>query len=316
VTLTIELVGVDGSVWPLMGLGPSPAKLANGLGGLHLPQVKHLWKSTARGSGQVWLGSRAQSRQFSLNVYIPDADDVPAFWEAVSTDELATLVVNGERSLAVRLDEDNQFDFTKDPYLGVDSVYPVHHRRPAGVAGEAGHGDVQLPGGGHDGLLRADGAGSAVLHHGGVAVRYGVGEQSGGSAGGSGVDGAGPGWGVPGGRRGSCDAAAVRFAVRGHGVIDTAAQTITDPTGNSLWPLMGYTPVDFAPVPPGDEVPIAIGMDGAGSGASISVSLTPRFRRAWGPTPGGLLAAVAPGGGGGSAGGFGVEPFGSGPFGE
>jgi hypothetical protein len=63
-------------------------------------------------------------------------------------------------------------------------------------------------------------------------------------------------------------------------VIDAQAQTITDGQGNSLWPFMGYQEVSFAPVPPGDLVPVAAGMSGGAAGASISLTLTPLYRRA------------------------------------
>jgi hypothetical protein len=67
-----------------MGLGASPVKLANEIGGLHLPRVTHLWAQTARGSGRQWRGSRLESREFSLNVYIPDLSDAALFFEALS----------------------------------------------------------------------------------------------------------------------------------------------------------------------------------------------------------------------------------------
>jgi hypothetical protein len=67
-------------------------------------------------------------------------------------------------------------------------------------------------------------------------------------------------------------------------VIDTdpRRRSITDGSGNNLWPLIGpgLDPL-FAPVPPGVSVPLAIVLDNPAAGSRVDVALTPEYRRAW-----------------------------------
>jgi hypothetical protein len=280
---TVQLVGADGSTWPLMGLGPSPVKLANEIGGLHLPRVTHLWAQTARGSGRQWRGSRLESREFSLNVYIPDLSDAALFFEALSYDDTSQLVVNASRTLSFRLDEENDFVPVKDPSLKSDVVYPVHciADRPewTGTPTTAtfpyqATSTTNFFGGGSGTkgplfyISAADLLKTASISNPGDLPAYPV-------------------WTI----QGPLSTATVGvgnatitlpFPLQStdYVIIDAAAQTIVDGQGNSLWPFMGYQAVSFAPVPPGDLVQVAAGMSGGGSGAQISLTLTPLYRRA------------------------------------
>lgn len=281
---TIEMIGCDGSTWPLLGLGGGPVVLAEGLGGLHLPKVAHLWTQTARRSGSTWRGSRMASRQFSLNAYFADLSYVPTFFAALSTDFTAQLVVNGSRTLTFRLDEDNDFVPAKDPMLGPDSIYPVHlvADRPewAGTPVTqtfpyAAAASTNFFGGGSGTLgppfyiSAAPLLATAAVSNPGDLPAY-------------------PTWTITGpigtAMVGVADQVVTLPFPLNTGdmvVIDTEAQTITDPNGTNLWPQMGYVDVEFAAIPAGDLVPVVVGMDAAAAGASVAVSLTPLFRRAW-----------------------------------
>jgi hypothetical protein len=235
------------------------------------------------------------------------------FWSSLSTDELATLVINGERKLFFRLDQDNEFDFDKDPALLGKAVYPV-----ACIADwPLWQGDsitVAFPWAPDPGTDYYGGAA-------GVGPPFIITDASLFSSAMIANPGDFPAW--------------PKWTLRGQAgivsvgvgdsiislpfglntgdvvIIDTSEETITDDQGNNLWPLMGYAPIDMAPIPPGDLVPIRIGMEDAQAGAEITIELTPQFRRAWGFKVGTTVDVPPPPGGGG---GFGVD-FGS-TFGE
>lgn len=322
-SLEVTLLGCDGSTWNLTD-PTSPVQLATGLGGLHLPKVSHRWSTTARRAGRSWKGSVADARAFTMNllvgkdagVYGADWRSLDAtFWEALSTDETATLVVNGVRSLAFRLDEDNETDFADDPgnfglaTYKVDCIAdrPEWLGKPVTATFTFQAQDTSNYYGGVTGLgppfyiSEASLFDTASVSNPGDLPTPAV-------------------WTITG------PADAARFGVDGHVIqppfalqsgdrviVDTDAETIMDATGNSLWPLMGFTPVDFASIPPGDEVPIVVGMDNPGPGASISVSLTPRYRRGWGVEASSPLVVS---GHGGSGGGLGDGPLGDAPLGD
>jgi hypothetical protein len=323
------LLGCDGSVWDLLDRR-APVRLRNGLGGLHLPKVSHQWATTARRSGRTWKGAVTDARAFTMNVVVGDPRPPhrkgPAwraldgqFWEALSTDELATLVINGERSRAFRLDEDQDLEFDIDPALQGRALYPIAciADRPEWL----GKPVTQTW------TFRPDDTTNFYGDTAGVGPPLYIAQSSLFATASVSNPGDLP---APAVWTATGPAAAFRVGVDGHVIeppfalqsgdqviLDTEAETIMDPTGNSLWPLMGAAPVDFAAIPHGDEVPLAIGMDTPGPGASISISLTPRFRRAWGSEASSALALPSGGGGGStSSGGFGDAPFGDAPFGD
>lgn len=289
---SVLLHGCDGTTWDLLDR-TSPVTLTAGLGGLHLPKASHRWSSTAARPGRTWKGAVLDARTFTMSVLVGDpqppfrtGDDWRTldsqFWQALSYEDTATLQV-GDRTLPFRLDEDNDFDYAKDPALIGKAVYPIAciADRPEWsgqpVTATFGYADT-----GSDNYYGA-GAGLGPPFYVGSSGLFDT----------AAVPNPGdlpafPVWTITG------PALAATVGVAGHtvtlpfplnrgdvAIIDSEAQTITDSQGNNLWPQMGYTVVDFAPVPTGDLVPVVVGMAGAQAGASVTVDLTPRYRRAW-----------------------------------
>lgn len=289
---TLTLHGVDGSVWNLLDRS-SPVHLLDGMGGLHLAPATNRWARTARRSGRRWKDVATDSREFTMNLRVGDADPPyrlgdewraldGQFWKALAYDRSARLVVNGERSLTFRLDDDNDHVYPKDPALYGKAVYSVAciADRPEWQADTvtATYSFAQTTPTNYYGsgegppfvISTPDVARTATITNVGDMPAY-------------------PLWRITG---------PATTAVVGIGdrliqipfsrqagqqiVIDTEAQTITDGAGVSLWPLMGYTPVDFAPIPPGGRMPIAIGLEDGADSSQIQVTVTPLFRRAWG----------------------------------
>jgi hypothetical protein len=289
---TLDLIGVDGSTWHLMDLA-SPAHLLGGMGGLHLPPATNRWAQTARGSGRRWKGSVLDARRFHMAVRVGDpyppfriGDEWRTldgqFWDALSTDASATLVMNGQRRLAFRLDDDNDFDFPKDPALLGKAAYTIGciADRPewTGAPVEASFNFAPTVGANYYGtgegppfvISTPDITRHATISNIGDLPAYPVWRIIGPAT--TAVVGVGD------------RLVTIPFALQAgqQVIIDTEAQTIVDGTGISLWPSMGSTPVDFAPVPPGGNVEITIGLEDGTSSSEIQVSLTPRYRRAWG----------------------------------
>jgi len=288
---TVALNGVDGSVWNLMDLA-SPAHLLGGMGGLHLPPATNRWSTTARSSGRRWKDVVNDSRKFTMTVRVGDpappfrtGDDWRAldslFWRALSTDVTASLVVNGQRRLNFRLDDDNEHEFPKDPALLGKAVYPIAciADRPewlgdtttttftyAATSTTSYYGASMGP----PFTISAPSFGrTATIANSGDLPTYPIWRIVGPST--SAVVGVGT------------SLITIPFALQAgqQVIIDTEAQTIVDGSGINLWPQMGSTPVPFAPVPPGGNVPISVGLDTGGATSLIQVTLTPRYRRAW-----------------------------------
>lgn len=293
---TVTLTGADGQVWDLNNQA-SPVQLVGSLGGLHLPQATNRWQTTARQSGSRYKDTVTDSRRFEFTVMVGDSqppfrtgddwrDLDSQFWTGLRQDESATLTINGERHLTFRLDDDNEYDFPVDPAVRGKAVYTVSciADRPewqgettttAFDFNEAATVDYYGGGGGALGppfIISAPSLSRVanVSNPGDLPV-YPVWTITGPAAAGA--------------RVGVADRIiALPFGLLAgqEVVIDTEAATITDGNnGDNLWQAMDSTPVDFAPIPPGSIVPVAVGMDSPGAGSSISVTLTTLYRRAW-----------------------------------
>lgn len=289
---SVSIIGVDGSSWDLTGPG-STATLVDGLSGLHLPKTSQLWSKTARRPGQTWRGSRLESREFTVKVAVGDSDAPyrrgddwrtldSQFWQALSTDALATLRVN-DRYLRFRLDDNEDPVFAQDPALLGNAVYSIDciADRPEWM------GDQISKAFAYNALANQNYYGGST----GLGPPFYIGEA--GIFDSAAVPNPGdlpayPTWMIVG------PATRVTFGVGNRTttlpfslnvgdqvIIDTEAQMIRDQQGNNLWPQIGYTPVNLAPIPPGDPSPVVIAMDGAEAGASVTVSLIPLYRRAW-----------------------------------
>ena len=287
----LTLTGVDGSSWELLDR-LSPVHLLSGMGGLHLAPASNRWATTARRSGRRWKDVVNDARQFTMTVRVGDAeppyrvgDDWRAldsqFWRALATDSQATLTFNGQRSLRFRLDDDNEHDFPKDPALLGKAAYSIAciADRPewlgeeqttsvsfAPVAGDSYYPVSQGP----PFTISAPTLGQyVVINNPGDLPTYPV-------------------WRIVGPATTATVGVGDRtitipFSLQAgqQVIIDTESQTIIDGTGVNLWSKMGSTPVDFAPIPPGGDIPVAVGIEDGGTTSLVAVTVTARYRRAW-----------------------------------
>lgn len=289
---TLTLLGVDGSTWDLMGR-TSPVQLLGGMGGLHLPSATNRWATTARRSGRRYKDSVTDARQFVMNLRVGDAeppyrvgDDWRAldaqFWAALAHDRRATLVFNGQRSLNFRLGDDNAHDFPKDPALLGKAVYSIDcvADRPEWLGAEQVSTYSFAPVANQNNYYGAT-EGPPFVISAPTLSQYASVQNPGDLP-------TYPIWRIVG------PATTATVGVDGRDIhipfalqagqqviIDTEAQTITDGNGATLWPQMGSTAVDFAPVPAGGSVPITLGIEDGGVTSLIEVRVTARYRRAW-----------------------------------
>lgn len=319
---SIILIGADGSRWDLLS-PTSPVTAARGIGGLHLPAVTQQWTDMVGKPGSTWRGSQMAPRRFTMNLLVGDRTPPyrtggdwrnldGTFWAAMSTEESSSLIVNGKRRLRFRLDGDNEFDFAMDPSIHGKATYPINciadwplwQGDPINVSfpwvpevevnyyGDvAGVGPLFF-------ISRANLFTTAMIANPGDFPSWATWTINGAV----GVASVGVG----------DDIISLPFALNDADVviIDTAEETIVDSFGDNLWPRMGYAPVPMAPIPPGDMVPIRIGMEDPAFGAGVVVTLIPQFRRAWGATPGADISLPID-----DDTGLGVEGLGSGSLG-
>lgn len=289
---SVLLHGCDGTTWDLLDR-TSPVTLTAGLGGLHLPKASHRWSSTAARPGRTWKGAVLDARTFTMSVLVGDpqppfrtGDDWREldgqFWAALSHEESATLVVNGERSLNVRLDDDNDTDFPKDPALIGKAVYDIAlvADRPEWLGATVTRSFDVTPAASANyyGATKGPPFTISAPAIGRTASISNIGDLP-----------AYPVWRIVGpattAEVGVGDSIlTIPFALQAgeQVIIDTERQTIVSGSGENLWPRMGFASLDFAPVPSGGQVPIAIGLEDSGATSLIEITLTPRFRRAWG----------------------------------
>lgn len=289
---TLTLHGADGSTWELMD-HDGAVQLLGGMGGLHLPASSNQWTTTARASGRRFKGSTTDYRQFSMTVRV--GDSIPPFrtgddwrrldglfWRALSHNTPASLVFNGTRTLNFRLDDDNDTEYPKDPALMGKAVYSIacvadepewlgtpvtatFNLAPTAASNYYGASQgppftISAPTIGRTGSVSNPGDMPAYpiwrIIGPATTAAVGIGDQI----------------------------IQIPFALQAgqQVIINTRARTITDGAGTNLWPLMGYATVPFAPVPSGGQIPISIGLEDGGATSQISITLTPRYRRAWG----------------------------------
>lgn len=290
---TLTLLGADGSSWDL--LDPlSPTQLVGGMGGLHLPTSTGRWTQTARRSGRRFKDAVTDYRQFTMTVRVGDVippfrvdDDWRAldgqFWNSLRTDATSTLVMNGNRSLTFRLDDSNEHEFPQDPSMRGQASYLIAcvADRPEWLGNTAVSTYTFGPDTGTDYYNGVSLGPPFTISAPSVSRRASISNV--------GDLPAYPVWTITG------PATSARVGVGSRVIsipfpllagqqviIDTEALTIVDAQGNSYWPQMGSQVVDFAPIPPGGQVQIVVGLENGTATSEIDVRLTPRFRRAWG----------------------------------
>lgn len=295
---TLELLweGVDGSVWSLLDRS-SPVQVT-ALDGLGLPQFTQQFATSSARDGRRYEGTTWGENTVTMTVTVGDPRPRGrrrgdqwraldgAWWSSLSPENTGQLVVvsgAGRRSLKLRLDQAPPPPPGRNPALSGEATYTLQltaDDQPwwAGEKVEATFGWSEGIGepffGGPDGEVllfisaQSETDTSAIANPGDRAVF--------------------PDWWARGPfdslRLGLGDRTVLLPFAREDGqmvFIDSAAQTITDENGVSLWPLMGFEDPTFAPIPSGGRVPLVTELENPGPGSAVGVSLTPLHRRPW-----------------------------------
>lgn len=289
--LTVYLTGSDGSVWDLTN---GPVRLIPPVIGFLPQNVGHRWKRSPLLPGATRSDYSLDTQTLTLPVFIAadasldwlDLDD--AFWDALSPDrECRVTVVSPNSETRVMpawfTGPGDNAELAMDPvaaawatyrlefeaedpfWQGTVSTQTFRPTTPAPYYAPAGSAYVKT-------LMPSDSTANSTLRN--------TGEQ--------------PAW-VTLTASGSMSSLSV--TIDGHTVsygaiadgqklwIDyfPARQTVGYSRGdNNETAWLGVTARDFAPVPPGAEVPIGLALTSPGVNASVSVELTPRYRRPYG----------------------------------
>lgn len=307
-TLSIDVLGADGSEWHLLD-PTSGVQLPGGITGLQRPATETQWAQAARIPGRRRRGATVSGRELTMRVHVGDLRRpyrVDADWRLLDAAWWRALG-GGEEPFTLRVDAGTTdalgrpdvrtlrlWDTTVDDGYVVDPAI-------AGSAEYAVTADAES----------AYWTGPEVVE----TFAYQAGDEQdyyGGTAGG----GFGPDFYISGGTqfvqasianpgdvpaypryRITAPFDGVTVGVAGEVIVmpfaqtasqqviidtDPRVQSIVDAQGIDLWPLVG-TAIDpiFAPIPPGASIPLTIAMGSADIGSAVQVALTPLYRRAW-----------------------------------
>lgn len=288
----VTLTGADGSAWDLRN---GPVVLGAGAEGFGLPTFDRPTIESPNIDGQrlLTIGSRAKARSGILPcVLTPQETEADwlalqrAWWSAWSPDVPAVLTVTdpvgGTRNISAYLDSDDGYGLELDPTVNLFEQVPV-----SWIADDPWwRGPTQVT------VLAATDAGDYLA--GGTAPPLNLSSSVSTGTGTLSNTGDVPAWPLY-----TIGAGATAFKITVNG--QTTAGTITVPTGGRLvintdptaqtalliaadGTVTNVTPqltsVDFAQVPLGGQVTVAVQLVSP-SGATISVSIAPRFRRAF-----------------------------------
>jgi hypothetical protein len=295
--------GHDGSTWDLVN--PTSPTFAVSIEGMGMPTFTHQWTVSGARDGQRYEGTDWNANHIILTVQVGDTYTAPgykrrrtgaewrdldrAFRRSFSTDHEGKLIVEtevGRRHLSMRLDDVIPPPSGENPALRGTATYVI-----ALVAGDepwwigetvtaefrwatdttpfflasGNPADDEV-----DAYISEDAAVNAAnLINPGDREAYPV-------------------WWVEGPvdevRVGvGDDYAVLPFSIaEGKRVyVDSLNQTIVDGSGQSLWPLMGFSDPVFPPIPPDGATALHIAMIGATGTARIGISLTPRYDWPW-----------------------------------
>lgn len=288
--LSLLLTGADGSTWDLLN---GPVQLQPGVVGLKPSNVEHRWDTSPMLPGAVHAGYGVGVQSVTLPVFVGASSGLGwrdldrQLWRALDPEGECVLTVVTPDAQARRLpirfagvgdDAETAFDpivqrydtyqlqfVAADPYWQGDPVtQPYKPATPVTAYAPPGSAFVKtlMPGNTTaNATLRNDGDVSAwpVVAVSGAVTAFAVT-----------VDGADVSYGPV--------AAGQTVWIDYH----PARQTVGLARGdNSEAAWLGVTAREFRPVPPGAEVPLGISFTAAGVGASLTVELTPRYRRPW-----------------------------------
>lgn len=288
----VSLLGVDGSSWDLRAgqvvLGPGPE-------GFGLPTFERPTVETPAIDGQRLqsIGSRAKARSGLLPCIMQPQDTEAAWlalqrawWAAWSPDAPCTLTVTdpngGRRSIAAYLDSDDGYGLELEPTINLFERLPV-----SWIADDPWWRGPAVE-------QRIDVATGGDWLAGGTAPPFQFQPAATTGAGTLANPGEQPAWATY-----TISAGATSFSITVNG--QTTSGTITVPTGGRLvidtdpvaqtallyatdGSVTNVTPqlsaIGFTPVPVGGSVPVTTQLTG-GNGSSITVSIRPRYRRAF-----------------------------------
>lgn len=289
-TVTLERGG-----FPAYNLttGFQGVKLLGGVGGFLAPEFTAFW-SERIGDGDRWRGSRLGRREITLRLKVGSGvtglswrEVDRAFWRTISRDNPSFLAVHLEdassRYLAIRLDRATQATIDFDPALTGYQLYlvtvvaedpywkgtDVVQAWTFAAAGENFYGGAAGGGLGPPYVLSASGGfGEAMVTNSGDVPAW-------------------PRWKVT----GPCDSATL--TVDGHTIalplgvpamtsryIDTDPPDVYGDVLESRWSEMTGA-VDFWPVPVGATVPVTAQLGNPSAAAAVTMTITPRYERAW-----------------------------------
>lgn len=287
----VSLLGADGSTWDLRR---GPIRLAPGPEGLGLPKFSRPTVESPGLDGQALqaIGSRALAREGQLKGLMqPQATEAAwlalqrAWWAAWSPDLPATITITdpngGTRSIGAFLDSDDGYGLDLEPTVNLFEELPVSWvaddpwwRGPevqAGSATVATGGDWLAGGTAPPFAFQAAAvAGSGLLTNPGEVPAWPVYRVSAGTTS----------WSVA--VNGQATAGAFTIPAGSRLVVDTdpAVQTalLIDGSGNVTNVTPQLSAIAFAQVPVGGSVPVTTSVQG-GNGASVTVAISPRYRR-------------------------------------
>lgn len=290
--MIISWIGADLSFWDLT-TGAQGVKLLGGLGGMDDPEFSAFWAERI-GDGDRYLGSRWTRRTFTWRVLVGTGQTGMAWrtldrawWRGVTKDAVGllscTLEDASSRFIYVRLARSSSSEIDFDPaatgyrqYL-ITMVSDEPFWRGADVTttwtftpgGENFYGGSGGGGFGPPYYLSASGGfGESTVTNAGDVPAW-------------------PRWRVTG------PSSSALLTVDGHTIavpsslstgvsryIDTGVPDVYGDFLESRWNEMTGA-VDFAPVPVGATVPITATVSGPGTGSAVTMTITPRYLRAW-----------------------------------
>lgn len=295
--LAVSWAAWDGTVWDLGTGAQGVALTTGGVRGLTMPPIRRFTSASPALPGTRWTGYRVDEREVFWPVLLwTDAgsqawlEQDAAWWHTMRPDQVGTWTVTDRlgrsRHLDLRYSDDGDHSFDRDPSMSGWAVYgirlaaeqplwrgePIVRLWQGATAGN----DFFAPPGSTDGggaelVLRiSDGAGvetARLTNPGDVDawVRWTV---------------TGPVGGAQLGAAGGSVSFTADLDAGEHVVIDTRPDrmTATDHTGADVSELVTWDP---APLPPGAEQDLAVVLDLADPGSSVTAELTPLYLRAW-----------------------------------
>jgi len=281
--------GPDGSVWDLASPDSGVVLVPGGVRGLNMPPITRYTGSSPALPGSRWQGSRVGERPVFWPLLVHSEvgsqgwiDTDRDFWSTMRPDDPGTwritLPDGTYRELTCRFDDDGDATYDLDPIKVGWAAY--------GVSLVADDQPFWL--GRQQGVVLGAGSGSNFFSSSGSVLTISPSQTiSSANVSNPGDVPAWPRWTVNG------PADSIVLGVAGGAVTYapalSAGQSVTIDTDPAVMTATNQAGVDVTssctwlpqPIPPGASVPLAISMTPLSSAASVEITLTPRYYRAW-----------------------------------